>query len=241
MTKDSLVVFLKALTDKWYTATRDIAELARSVKQKLSQPGVEPITEDEFKSQLMHHCGVLKKLQELQEEALQEHGHNAREVEIAQEAYSDDPTVKIYSDGFQSMLDDCLKGVTPIMPNTTIPKALTEEKVLEMLAEIQNVEIKKVCEHFEESGGYLPSVQALGNVLALANKEAEQDVQQRNSVDANLFHSTVATYQRNGGTFAGRKAKLDAIHRDRMVKMFKPAPVKPEGGKPEAAPVPTVA
>jgi len=221
--KDGLVDFLQALAKKWFVACRDTAELARSIRQKLQAQGV-TLPEEEFKDQLLNHCGVLKNLEKLQEDSFKEFGESVDDIVEAQTIYADDPIVMEYSRGFTSMLDDSVNGIPPIMPNLEIPDALTEKHVLLMFAQMQEVEIKRVVEHFEESGGFLPSVEVLTQVLTLANKESESEVLEKNNTDLITFHSTVAVYLRKSSSFVKKKAELDNNHKDRMVKMFKPAP-----------------
>lgn len=233
--REGLIEFLKNLSEQWFVATRDFAELARTVKEKMHQSAVQagnpPISEEEFKEQLLHHCGVAKRLEEIQQAALNEAGREEHEINDAQETFKEDPEVKAYFQGLNDMLEDCLKGLSPILPNLEIPEELTETKVLEMMAKIQRCEIQRVCQHFEMNNGFLPSVQALGNVLAESNKEAEMEVQKNYSVSSNAFHSTVATYLRKSPDFASKKQKLDLLHRDRMVRMFRPAMKKDQEGQ----------
>lgn len=221
--KDKLVDFLQALAKKWFVACRDTAELARSIRQKLQAQNV-TLPEEEFKDQLLNHCGVLKNLEKLQEDSFKEFGESVEDIVEAQTIFADDPIVMEYSRGFTSMLEDSVNGIPPVMPNLEIPDALTEKHVLLMFAQMQEVEIKRVVEHFAESGGFLPSVEVLTQVLTLANKESESEVLEKNNTDLITFHSTVATYLRKSSSFVKKKAELDNNHKDRMVKMFKPAP-----------------
>jgi len=168
--RDDLVKFLDVLARRWFVACRDVAELSRSIRQKLVAQGVN-LTEEQFKDQLLNHCGVLKKLEEIQGEVLRDESKDGEDVEEAQTEYADDPMVKGYSDGFRAMLEDCVHGENPIMPNFKIPEEMTEQKILEIWEHMQQVEIRKVHEHFERAGGFLTNVQVLGQVLKIPRQK----------------------------------------------------------------------
>ena len=78
----------------------------------------------------------------------------------------DDPQVSCFAQGFIAMVDDACAGIAPVMPGIElVPAALPKILLLELIKESQEQVCVKVVEHFDRSGGSLPHLNALGEVL----------------------------------------------------------------------------
>merc|ERR1712039_124167 len=115
--------------------------------------------------------------------------------------FGEDATIKAYADGFRTMLNDSLAGIAPILPNVKIPSGLTEEKTLEIYHEV-----------LDKVGGSKCTLKELGEVLAIAHRDAwEETLQGRAELVGDypeVYHSCLATYMRDDG-FALERKKLD--------------------------------
>lgn len=219
--REKLLAILAELSRRFFHVCKDVAAIARTVRTKIEISKV-AITEDKLREQLSHQCRVFEKLQEIQTEVSMQFQCTPEDIKVMQRRAHKDAEVQSYEDGFKTMLSDALGGMLPVLPNVKVPAGLTEEKVLEIQAEVHSLEAKKV---FASMGGSTFSLEKLGEVLGTAQKDAwEQALTNHAQLvqgSPEVYHSAFAVYMRNDD-FARESKKLDEAHQRRMVKLFQP-------------------
>jgi len=217
--RERLLAILVELSKRFYNVCLEVAHIAGKVRLNLQASSVE-ITEDKLQPQLSRQCQVFEKLQTIQAEVAKQFGCSPEDVQILQNRAARDRQVRIYEEGFKTMLSDALAGILPVLPNVEIPKGLTEEKALEIQAEVYALETKYVL---ESVGGDKCTLEKLGEVLTTAQKTAwETTIKLHADLipgGVEVFHSAVATYARNID-FAKERKKLQDGHQEKMVKLF---------------------
>jgi len=219
---EQLFEVLKELSRRFFFVCQDVAAIAKSVHAKIKASGTQ-ISDEKLKEQLARQCKVFEKLQQIQNEVAEQFGLTPVAIAEMQEQAAEDSEMESYSVGFRAMLDDALAGKSPILPNVKIPKALTEEKALEIHRQVQEVEAKKVL---DTVSGSKCSLKELGEVLAVAHKSAwdqvlEAESELLHSGGPEVYHSAVAIYSRHE-KFAEEKKKLEDTHQQRMIGLFQP-------------------
>jgi len=214
-----LLAILIELSKRFYSVCLEVAHIAGTVRNKIKASSV-PITEEKLQQQLSRQCQVFEKLQTIQAEVAKQFGCTPEDVQILQQRAARDPQVRIYEDGFKTMLNDALAGVLPVLPNAEIPQGLTEEKALEIQAEVYALETKHVLENV---GGSKCTIKKLGEVLTSSQKLAWEATMRLHADlipgGVEVFHSAVATYARNED-FEKERKKLQEAHQEKMVKLF---------------------
>eukprot|EP00928_Gymnodinium_smaydae_P063454 TRINITY_DN47012_c0_g1_i1.p1 TRINITY_DN47012_c0_g1~~TRINITY_DN47012_c0_g1_i1.p1 ORF type:complete len:273 (-),score=63.38 TRINITY_DN47012_c0_g1_i1:90-908(-) len=226
-----LLAALHQLSKRFFLVCRNLAGIARTVRLKIEAGRVD-ITEEKLRQQLSHQCKVYESLQDIQTEVAKQFGMTAEALQELQGRASGDAVVQAYTDGFKTMLDDALSGVLPIFPNMKIPSELTEEKVLEIQAEAQAMELQKVVDKVGKQGCTIQEfsthfaeaqVVAWDEVL-LAKAGLEKDQQE-------IYYSALATYMRDPHFAKERESQNDA-HKLRLQHFLKPVSAE----KPVASP-----
>lgn len=219
--RDRLVELLAELNRRFFLVCMEVASVARSVRQKFAAGNVE-MPEERLREQLSKECQVFQKLTDIQAEVSAKFGCSSEDVTELQQRHAGDEKVREHANGFTSMLTDALGGQMPVLPNMKIPAALTEDKVLEIMAEVHGLETKKVL---DKLGGRRVSVKDLGEVLTLAHKDAWEQALENHAPEIaggrEVYHSTMALYMRDA-EFAKKRKALDDAHQQRMVKLFQP-------------------
>lgn len=219
--RDRLAALLAELNRRFFHICMDVASVSKSVRQKLAVGKVD-MAEEQLREQLAKQCQVFQKLNQLQGEITSSFECSPEDVEELQREHGADEVIREYGQGFTSMLTDALGGVMPVLPNVKIPAALTQEKVLDILEEVQVLETKAVL---DKLGGRRVSVKDLGEVLSCAHKEAWEQALESHALEVaggrEVYHSTLALYMREA-EFAHRRKVLDDAHQQRMVQLFKP-------------------
>ncbi|CAE8597119.1 unnamed protein product [Polarella glacialis] len=220
--REQLLAILRELSRRFFLVCNDVAAIAKSVRTKIEANRVD-ITEDKLREQLARQCKVFEKLQQIQTEVAGQFGLTASALEELQQRASEDPEIESFSAGFRTMLEDALSGLSPILPNVTIPEELTEEKALKIQAEVHVAEAEKVLETI---GSKECSLKELGEILAAAHKFSWEHVLEAHAsllagAGPEVYHSAVAAYSRNPD-FAKDKKKLEEKHQKKMIKLFQP-------------------
>mmetsp|Transcript_126791 Transcript_126791/g.253512 ORF Transcript_126791/g.253512 Transcript_126791/m.253512 type:complete len:275 (+) Transcript_126791:47-871(+) len=217
--REKLLTILVELSKRFYNVCLEVAHIAGTVRFKIQASQVE-ITEEKLQQQLSRQCQVFEKLQKIEAEVAEQFGCTSEDVRILQQRAARDPRVRSYEDGFKTMLNDALAGILPILPNTVIPQGLTEEKALQIQAEVHAVETKYVL---ESVGGSKCTLKKLGEVLTTSQKLAWEETMKLHADlipgGVEVFHSALATYARNAD-FAQERKKLQDAHQEKMVKLF---------------------
>mmetsp|Transcript_147018 Transcript_147018/g.409572 ORF Transcript_147018/g.409572 Transcript_147018/m.409572 type:complete len:291 (+) Transcript_147018:130-1002(+) len=228
--REKLLEILAELSKRFFLVCQDVASISRTVRAKIEASNV-AITDEKLREQLSRQCRVFERLEEIQSEVSGQFGSTPEGVRGMQQRAAKDADVQAYAEGFKTMLNDALGGALPVMPKVRIPPELTEEKVLEIQAEVHRLEIRKVL---EAVGGSKCTVKKLGEVLGVAHRDAwEQALASYAQVvqgGPEVYHSALAIYMRSED-FASERKKLDEAHQQKMVKLFQPdggAEVKPQ-------------
>merc|ERR1712046_28869 len=123
------------------------------------------------------------------------------------------------------MLHDSLQGLLPVLPGVQIPEALTQDSVLYLQGEAQNLELKLLI---EKVGGSRLALKDLGPALIESNKEAWRRILAAGSGDSSfleggpeVYYTAVAKYMKDP-LFAEKRQNLEDIHKQKMVSLFKP-------------------
>jgi len=219
--RDKLVKILKELSTQFFYVCRDVAGIAKSVRAKIKGANVQ-ITEEKLRDQLSKQCKVYEKLEEIQKQVFERFQSTAEAVQAMQRHASEDVEVQGYVDGFKIMLEDALSGNLPMLPNVKIPEELSQEKVLEIQGEVHAMEIKKVLEKVVGKKCSLPE---LGEVLSAAHKAAWEEMFASQELlkerAPEVFHTVLASYMKDED-FAKERGKLDDVHQQKMVGLFRP-------------------
>lgn len=218
MDRDKLVAILRELARQFFHVCRDVAAIAKSVRGKVEASNIE-ITDEKLREQLVRQCKVFERLRDIQAEVASKFGCTPEDMEAMQRHAAHDAEVRAYADGFKVMLNEALGGEAPVLPNVQIPAVLTEEKALQIHAEVHTLEAKRVTERLS-AGKY--SLAELGEVLGLAHRDAWEQAFANNAalgVEPEVYHSAVAIYTRSED-FEKELKKLDDAHQQKMVKLF---------------------
>jgi len=219
---EQLLEILAELSKKFFNTCQDLYQLAKSVREKMQSSGV-TASEDTLNQQLLRQSKVFEKLETITAEVAAKFGCTSAEIQDMQTRAARDPVVRQYTEGFQQMLSDAVAGMPPILPNATIPPALTEEKVLQIQGEAQILEASKIK---DKVGRSKVEWSQLGEVLKTAHTDAWDETLKIYAEEVQgspeLYHSAVATYMRNED-FAKDRNALHEQHQAKMVKLFKPS------------------
>jgi len=219
--REQLMKILQELSKRFFRVCQDVASISRTVRAKIEASNVD-ITDDKLREQLSRQCKVFERLEAIQAEVSEQFGLTPEAVRAMQQRAGKDPEVNSYAEGFKTMLSDALGGALPVLPNVTVPEGLTEEKVLAIQAEVQQLEVKRVL---DAVGGSKCTIKQLGEVLSQAHKDAwEQTLESHAALvkgGPEVYHSVLAIYMRNED-FAKERRKLDEAHQQKMVKLFHP-------------------
>lgn len=219
--RETLVAVLADLSLQFFDICREVALIATHVR---SQKKALEVPKERLNEELIKKCKVYEKLEQLQHEVPAKHGLSPEEVTDIQSRYSDDPVVAAYTEGFKAMLDDALEAQLPILPNQSIPAALTKEKVLAMQKHVYDAEIKFVV---DKVGGKLCPVDEVYIILGQAGEESQKacfDSCREEFLEGGgdvVYQSALASYMRDPG-FAVKKKKLDEVRQKKLSKLFKP-------------------
>lgn len=217
------VPVIRELARRFFESCREVADFCKQIRKKLETQGM-AFDDEQLRAQLLAQCQVMKAFKAIQEEVVKAYDMTEEEVMSAQEHLAKvDKEVAELAEGFQTMLNDALGGVMPMMPGVVVPTALNEEKVLEIHAQVQADELKKVVNQMREMTGEMKP-QELAQSLNLANRSAEEEML-KSKADllgggAEVYHTAMALYSRNPD-FMKEKGKLDEKHRQKLLKMFK--------------------
>mmetsp|Transcript_99914 Transcript_99914/g.287120 ORF Transcript_99914/g.287120 Transcript_99914/m.287120 type:complete len:288 (-) Transcript_99914:59-922(-) len=219
--REALKPLQAELCRRFFAVCMEVAGVAKTVRSKIREQNVD-ITDDKLREQLSRQCQVYGKLRDMYAEIAKRAGVSLDELQELQRRHSADPEVHAYTEGVQKMLDTALGGVMPVLPNVQIPPALTEDKVLEILAEVHDLETQTVLKRLK---GQKISVKDLGEALTAAYKEAWEttlEAHQSEIVGGNeVYHSSLALYMQREG-FAEKRKALDDKHQQRMLELFQP-------------------
>jgi len=214
---------LAELSRRFFTVCAEIAPVAKTVRNNIEAKGVK-ISDAALRDQLAKQCQVPEKLRTLQMEVAQQFDCKPEDVLEMQKRHAQDASIQVFSEGLTTMLVDALGGLPPVLAHVEVPAALTEDKVLEILNESQQLETQKVLDRV---GGSKLQIKALGEVLTLAHKDAWEETLEAHKDELahgkEVYHSALGLYMRREA-FAERRQKLDAAHQERMVKLFRPDP-----------------
>jgi len=203
--------------------------MAKSVRNNLASKGLN-LGKEELKNQLKEQGGVIQKLQEAQLKVLQDEGLDERDLIQAQQVHANaDPELMDILKGFETMLDESLYGLVPVLPWMVEP-SITQAQIQECQSKLHKTEVDNVCKRFSEAGGVLKSVQELGRALASASNEAETAVFKEFAITSEEFYSSIGLHCRRDENFKREREEIERDHINRMVKMFRPAsPAVPTG------------
>jgi len=180
------------------------------------------VTDEKLREQLSRQCKVFERLEAIQAEVAEHFGTSPEAIRAMQQRLGKDPDVQSHAEGFKTMLSDALGGAMPVLPSVRLPKALTEEKVLEIQVQVHQFQIKRVL---EAVGGSKCTVKQLTEVLSQAHRDAwEQTLESHRELlegGPEVFHSALAVFMRSED-FAKERNKLEEAHQKNLVKLFHP-------------------
>merc|ERR1711972_1232391 len=127
--------------------------------------------------------------------------------------FAEDVELHDYNRGFQRMLEDALDGHFPVLPCVRIPEDLGHEKLMEITADAQSLQIKKVLQGAESDGFTQEAIdQAYADALdeSLSSRSLSPSDGGRE-----IYYSALAACCRDAG-FAAKQSKLEDAHRKRL-------------------------
>jgi len=213
---------LKELARRFFPVCQDLASIAKTVRTKMQASAVE-IPEGTLQEQLLRQCQVFEKLQQIQSEVAAQYHLSEAEFQEMQEN-NEDTQVQSYTAGFQSMLNEALKGNSPVLPNVKIPELLSKEMALKIL---ECAHVKEAKEALATVKGNRCSLKELGEVLNAAHRVAWQKAIEENSNilgehGSEVYHSVVALYEQSSKEFSAEKSQLEERHQAKMITIFEP-------------------
>lgn len=221
--REKVLKIMDELSLKFFNVCQDLAAIAKTVRTKMEANRVE-IGEGKLREQLARQMQVFEKLADIEAQVASKFSMDPVSMQQLQKRSAEDSTIRKLAEEFRTMLEDALGGVTPILPGAPQPKALTEEKALAVLAEVQALEQKQVQ---EKVGKGKCSLKELGEVLAWSHQAAWEKTLAAHQAELlegrppEVFHSVMSMFMRNED-FVQERKKQDDLHQQRMIKMFQP-------------------
>ena len=236
LTKELLELVLRDLLRSFHGVLVEMASMVQRLKQLGALKGPQgAMSSDQIAGFLMQQ-GIQAKLDAAQTKVLLHHNVSQTEVETAQERYSEDPEILMFVHGFNSMFEEASLGLTPVLPGSEIPSELTEDKAIDIMAQIHQERLKAFKEALEnfwksDESGKVATMDpsqgpppALAQALQLAHDQAEIVVLNSHShiiSDKAVFDSAMAVFSRRDGAFLKEKLRMERSHQVEIVNLMR--------------------
>lgn len=221
-TDEQLAAVLHELTRRFFHVARELAIVARDIRERLRKVGQEVQDEQAFRSQLALECGVAQRFEKIRKEVLAERGLTEESITRVSEEGAD--VVRAHRQAVQSMLEDALGGLAPMMPGVQIPTELSEKALLLIHEEMLRLKVDKARHLARATQGKRYSPEDLGRAAAMMSQAAEAEVLEARSdtlgKDGEVYHTAMARHSRDP-SFRQRMSQLDAEHRRALVAAFR--------------------
>ena len=243
LSKEHLVSVLRDLLREFHGVFVEMANMVQRLKQLGALRGPSgPMSTEEIAEFLMHQ-GIQAKLDAAQSRVLAIHGVTQEQVETAQDDFESDSEVVVFVNGFNQMFEESSSGLAPILPGLEIPTELSQDKALDILADIHAERVagfRTALEKFWDSDegknmtGMDPTQgppPALAQALQAVHDEAERVAIERHQQiigDKAVFDSAVALFSRGSdGAFLKEKLRLERCHQVEIVNLMRNRNAKP--------------
>lgn len=236
MTKELLELVLRDLLRSFHGVLVEMASMVQRLEQLGALKGPQgAMSSDQIAGFLMQQ-GIQAKLDAAQTKVLLHHNVSPTEVETAQERYSEDPKILMFVHGFNSMFEEASLGLTPVLPGSEIPSELTEDKAIDIMAQIHQERLKAFKEALDkfwksDESGKVATMDpsqgpppALAQALQLAHDQAEIVVLNSHShiiSDKAVFDSAMAVFSRRDGAFLKEKLRMERSHQVEIVNLMR--------------------
>lgn len=221
-TDEQLATVLHELTRRFFHVARELAVVARDIRERLRKAGQEIPDEQAFRAQLAQECEVAGRFEKIRKEVLAERGLSEESITRVSEEGAD--VVRAHRQAVGNMLEDALGGLAPMMPGVQIPTELSEKALLQIHEEMLQLKVSKAKHLAGVTQGKRYSPEELGRAAALMSQASEAEVLEARSdtlgKDGEVYHTAMARHSRDPA-FRQRMSQLDAEHRRALVAAFR--------------------
>jgi len=219
---EQLAAVLHELTRRFFHVARELAVVARDIRERLRKAGQEIRDEQAFRAQLALECEVAGRFEKIRKEVLAERGLSEESITRVSEEGAD--LVRAHRQAVGNMLEDALGGLAPMMPGVQIPTDLSEKALLQIHEDMLQLKVAKAKHLAKATQGKRYSPEELGRAAALMSQASEAEVLEARSdalgKDDEVYHTTMAHHSRDPA-FRQRMSQLDAEHRRALVAAFR--------------------
>lgn len=219
----------KELTRRSFHLARDIASVAKVVKQKVDarRATAEVADDDWIKQEIVRQCKLAERMQILEKEVMSEQGVSQEDMIMATHRFRDHKQAAAYEQCIQAMLNDALGGLEPILTEVDACISLSDDNLTQLQTELHEQTLQKAQEQLRlardvAAGAPLPN-ELLGQVAALSLQDAEKELFERHRLGKGGEHFLSEKARRcRSPKFAAQMNKLDAKHRKAMIAELSP-------------------
>jgi len=219
---EQLAAVLHELTRRFFHVARELAVVARDIRERLRKAGQEIHDEQAFRAQLAQECEVAARFEKIRKEVLAERGLSEESITRVSEEGAD--VVRAHRQAVGNMLEEALGGLAPMMPGVQIPAELSENALLQIHEEMLRLKVAKAKHLAGATQGKKYSPEELGRAAALMSQAAEAEVLEARCEalgrDGEVYHTAMARHSRDPA-FRQRMSQLDADHRRALIAAFR--------------------
>lgn len=217
--EELLAKVLKELRRRLFHIARDVAAIAKDVRSQLEAQG-RVVNDEQLRQELALECRIGERFKAIQAEVLASYGCSEETVATITDESAEE--VQRHAEGVRKMMKDALAGIAPVLPGLNIPPELSEEQVLKLYSEMQQLKIEKARKLATQTKGRRFAKQELASAVALLSQVSEDEVLENCAMieEGEVFHSALGLYSQSTD-FQRKLMKLDDEHREQMIQAFR--------------------
>mmetsp|Transcript_100164 Transcript_100164/g.238853 ORF Transcript_100164/g.238853 Transcript_100164/m.238853 type:complete len:264 (-) Transcript_100164:71-862(-) len=210
---------LKELRLRLFQIARDVAAIAKDVRQQLEAQGIQ-VDDTQLRQELAQECRISERFEKVQAEVLASFGCSSDTLATITEESAE--VVRMHAEGVRQMMKDALGGVPPMLPGIELPAELSQERLLKLHGEIHDLKIEKARKLAAQTRSKRFAKQELASAVALLSQAAEEEVLRAHSElgeKGEVYHSAMA-FHHQSPPFQEKLGKLHEEHRKQLIAAF---------------------